>query len=204
MFKNLSFGKLMGIFGGVLLLLIVVTVIIVKASSTAPAPVQRRPAVIDPAVQERKAQEEAAAAEATSKAAELQSTMGNVLAMQNQLAGQNAATNQRLDGMNTELQALSARLEALEASKAQAAAAKPKRPSRDTPLKQLARSGRPLGSSSGYEVRATVGDRAWIQAGDREVSVTAGDALPPTPTLRVRAVESNSGVVITSVEPSKK
>lgn len=203
--KNLTFGKLMAIFGGVLLLALIGTVVMVKMNNSQPPVVQRRPPVVDNFEQERRAQEEAAAAEAASKSADTQSAISNSLAsIQSQIATQASLSNQRLDNLGVETQALAARVEDLEMTKTKTVATKPKRPSADSAAKRLVRNALPLSSSSGYDVRATVGNRAWIQAGDKEVSVSVGDTLPPTPALRVIAVENNSGVVITSPESTKR
>ncbi len=201
--KNMSFGKLMAIFGGSLVVVIILAVVIIKATS-GPKPgstvvTQRHQTEFQPqqpvilADQLRREQEASAAAREMSAQ--------QAQAMQQALQQQNQAVMQRLDGIAIGLNALDQRVAAIENSRRPTGVQviKPERKPRTSPVKQLEKGATPLPANSGYKVLATVGKRAWIAAGEHEDSVSGGETLPPVKKpLVVRAVDNESGIVITS------
>lgn len=201
--KNMSFGKLMAIFGGSLVVVIILAVVIIKATS-GPKPgskvvAQRHQTEFQPqqpvilADQLRREQEASAAAREMSAQ--------QAQAMQQALQQQNQAVMQRLDGIAIGLNALDQRVAAIENSRRPTGVQviKPERKPRTSPVKQLDKGATPLPANSGYKVQATVGKRAWIAAGEHEDSVSVGETLPPVKKpLVVRAVDNESGIVITS------
>ena len=201
--KNMSFGKLMAIFGGSLVVVIILAVVIIKATS-GPKPgskvvTKRNQTEFQPqqpvilADQLRREQEASAAAREMSAQ--------QAQAMQQALQQQNQAVMQRLDGIAIGLNALDQRVAAIENSRRPTGVQviKPERKPRTSPVKQLEKGATPLPANSGYKVQATVGKRAWIAAGEHEDSVSVGETLPPVKKpLVVRAVDNESGIVITS------
>lgn len=205
--KNMSFGKLMAIFGGSLVVVIILAVVIIKATS-GPKPgstvvTQRhqtqfqtqQPDIL--AEQLRREQEASAAASAAAREMSAQQAQ----AMQQALQQQNQAVMYRLDGIAIGLNALDQRITAIENSRRPTGVQviKPERKPPTFPVKQLEKGATPLPANSGYKVQATVGKRAWIAAGEHEDSVSVGETLPPVKKpLVVRAVDNESGIVITS------
>lgn len=201
--KNMSLGKLMAIFGGSLVVIIILAVVIIKATS-GPKPgstvvtqryqTQFQPQQPDILAEQLRREQEASAAAREMAAQQAQ-------AMQQALQQQNQAVMQRLDGIATGLNALDQRVTAIENSRRPTGVQviKPERKPRTSPVKQLEKGATPLPANSGYKVQATVGKRAWIAAGEHEDSVSVGETLPPVKKpLVVRAVDNESGIVITS------
>lgn len=201
--KNMSFGKLMAIFGGSLVVIIILAVVIIKATSgpklgstvvTQRHQTQFQPQQPDILAEQLRREQEASAAAREMSAQQAQ-------AMQQALQQQNQAVMQRLDGIAIGLNALDQRVAAIENSRRPTGVQviKPERKPRTSPVKQLEKGATPLPANSGYKVQATVGKRAWIAAGEHEDSVSVGETLPPVKKpLVVRAVDNESGTVITS------
>ena len=201
--KNMSFGKLMAIFGGSLVVVIILAVVIIKATSgpklgstvvTQRHQTQFQPQQPDILAEQLRREQEASAAAREMSAQQAQ-------AMQQALQQQNQAVMQRLDGIAIGLNALDQRVAAIENSRRPTGVQviKPERKPRTSPVKQLEKGATPLPANSGYKVQATVGKRAWIAAGEHEDSVSVGETLPPVKKpLVVRAVDNESGIVITS------
>lgn len=201
--KNMSFGKLMAIFGGSLVVVIILAVVIIKATS-GPKPgstvvTQRHQTQFQPQQPDILAEQLRREQEASAAAREMSAQQAQ--AMQQALQQQNQAVMQRLDGIAIGLNALDQRVAAIENSRRPTGVEviKPERKPRTSPVKQLEKGATPLPANSGYKVQATVGKRAWIAAGEHEDSVSVGETLPPVKKpLVVRAVDNESGIVITS------
>ncbi len=203
--KNLSFGKLMALFGAGLIAVMLIAVIIIKLAS-APKPTgavvtQRHQTQFQPqqpdilAEQLRREQESAAAA----KAAAAQQTQ----AMQQALQQHSQVLTQRLESISNNMSMLEQRIAAVENIRRPTSVQIVKPERNRSEKKQLYGDGKtfPLPANLGYRVQATVGNRAWISAGDHEVNLTVGEALPPAPPLVVQTIDPESGVVITSSAP---
>jgi len=201
--KNMSFGKLMAIFGGSLVVVIILAVVIIKATS-GPKPgstvvTQRHQTQFQPQQPDILAEQLRREQVASAAAREMSAQQSQ--AMQQALQQQNQAVMQRLDGIAIGLNALDQRVAAIENSRRPTGVQviKPERKPRTSPVKQLEKGATPLPANSGYKVQATVGKRAWIAAGEPEDSVSVGETLPPVKKpLVVRAVDNESGIVITS------
>jgi len=197
--KNMSLGKLMAIFAGSLVVIVIITVIIAKATS-APSPSKvvtqryqmqqfqpQQPDIL--AEQFRRAQEKFAA----EREMYLQQAQAMQQALQQQM--------QRIDSIANSLKTMDQRIAAIEKKlhPTGVQVIKPERKPRKSLVKKKSDEGCAMLSNSGYNVLATVGKRAWIAAGEHEDSVSVGDPLPPVKKpLVVRAVDNESGVVITS------
>lgn len=201
--KNMSFDKLMAIFGGSLVVVIILAVVIIKATS-GPKPgstvvTQRHQTQFQPQQPDILAEQLRREQEASAAAREMSAQQAQ--AMQQALQQQNQAVMQRLDGIAIGLNALDQRVAAIENSRRPTSVQviKPERKPRTSPVKQLEKGATPLPANSGYKVQATVGKRAWIAAGEHEDSVSVGETLPPVKKPQVvRAVDNESGIVITS------
>ena len=201
--KNMSFGKLMAIFGGSLVVVIILAVVIIKATS-GPKPgstvvTQRHQTQFQSQQPDILAEQLRREQEASAAAREMSAQQAQ--AMQQALQQQNQAVMQRLDGIAIGLNALDQRVAAIENSRRPTGVEviKPEPKPRTPPVKQLEKGATPLPANSGYKVQATVGKRAWIAAGEHEDSVSVGETLPPVKKpLVVRAVDNESGIVITS------
>lgn len=201
--KNMSFEKLIAIFGGSLVVIIILAVVIIKATS-GPKPgstvvTQRHQTQFQPQQPDILAEQLRREQEASAAAREMSAQQAQ--AMQQALQQQNQAVMQRLDGIVIGLNALDQRVAAIENSRRPTSVQviKPERKPRTSPVKQLEEGATPLPANSGYKAQATVGKRAWIAAGEHEDSVSVGETLPPVKKpLVVRAVDNESGIVITS------
>jgi len=201
--NNMSFGKLMAIFGGSLFVLILFAVLIIKATSApklgSKVVTQRHQTQFQEQQPDILAEQLRREQEASAAAREMAAQQAK--AMQQALQQQNQAVMQRLDGIAAGLSALDQRVTAIENSRRPASVQviKPERTSRTSPVKPLEKGSAPLPTNSGYKVQATVGKRVWVAAGEHEDSVSVGEALPPVkkPPV-VHAVDSESGIVITS------
>lgn len=201
--KDMPFGKLMAIFGGSFVVIIILTVAIIKATSgqkpnstvvTQRYQTQYQPQQPDILAEQLRHEQESSAAAREMFAQQVQ-------AMQQAMQQQNQAVMQRLDGFAVGLNALDKRVAAIENSRRHTSVQviKPEREPRTSQVKQLENGAAPLQANSGYKVQATVGKRAWIAAGEHEDSVSVGEILPPVKVpLVVRAVDDESGIVITS------
>lgn len=201
--KNMSFGKLMAVFGGSLVVVIILAVVIIKATS-GPKPgstvvTQRHQTQFQPQQPDILAEQLRREQEASAAAREMSAQQAQ--AVQQALQQQNQAVMQRLDGIAIGMNALDQRVAAIENGRRPTGVEviKPERKPRTSPVKQLEKGATPLPANSGYKVQATVGKRAWIAAGEHEDSVSVGETLPPVKKpLVVRAVDNESGIVITS------
>lgn len=204
--KNMSFGKLMAIFGGSLLVVMIIAAIVVKASTgnnlrtVVKERVQQRnqtqqqPDIL--AEQLRREQEAADAARAS-----LTQAQAAQQAIQQAMQQQTQIMTQRLDGMVNSISMLEQRIASIESSRRPTSVeiVKPERKPRDGQEKRLEKRAEPLPANSDYRVIATVSKRAWIAAGENEDSVTEGEPLPPVqkPPV-VHAIDKDAGTVITS------
>jgi len=201
--KNMSFGKLMAIFGGSLVVVMILAVVIIKATSgpkigrtivTQRHQPQFQPEQPDILAEQLRREQEISAAAREISAQQAQ-------AMQQALQQQNQVVMQQLDSIASGLSSLNQRVTSLENSRraTEVQIIKPDRKSRTSATNQSEREGTPIPSDSGYKVQATVGKRAWITAGEHDDSVSVGEILPPVKTpMIVHAVDNESGIIITS------
>jgi len=203
--KNWSFGKLIAAFAGAFVVVIAVAVIAIKATSSAPArksavPVQSQAMPQQPrmdvlSIELEKSKED------TRKALEGQQNAQQQLQIVRQESQRNTQILlSRLKQLENTVNILEQRLNYFEASRQRVEIVKP--PRKNPALSEaqhLAETGKQIPVSSGYKVQAVVGHRAWIKNGEQEESVKPGDKLPPAQKeLRVRAVDGDSGIVVTS------
>ncbi len=203
--KDMSFGKLMAIFGGSLVVVIILAVVVIKANS-GPKPgtkvvTQRYQTQDQPQGPDILAEQLRREQEAAETAREMSAKQAR--AIEQAIQQQNQAVMQRLDGISTGMLALEQRVSAIENIRRPTSVQiiKPENAPRAQPVKKLERGAAQLPANSGYKVQATVGKRAWIAAGEHEDSVTVGETLPPVqkPWV-VRAVDNESGIVVTSAK----
>lgn len=239
--KDMSFGKMLGLFGGFLLLMVVVAVVIVKMNAKGgnsggkpvttktfqKQPVAEAPAV-DPATQ-------AAPAGQGNEQAVFQ-PMGNNQATL-QAAGQGAAQGvaqgaasainplaahqvpqvvpndlgQHLSSIDTTLEQLDARLAALESKRSPGMGRIGTGNGATQKSGQQATAGKSKSTKAveetagttelpGYKSMAVVANRAWVAAPDgNEDSMVKGEPIP-APRPRVRSMNVDSGVVITTTD----
>lgn len=203
--KNMSFGKLMAIFGGILVVVVIAAIAIItitnkqkQGSSVVTQRHQQQPQEQKPDVlgERLKAQQDSQAAQAASAAQSATQTQ----AVQQAIQQGTAVVIQRLDGVSTDVAALDQRITALEGKRTTTElVVKPKHKAKTSAVKLLAKDATPIPASSGYKVQSTVGNRAWVETGDQTDSVSVGEALPPVAkALRVLAVDADSGIVITT------
>jgi len=203
-FKSMSFGKLMGIFGGAFFLILIIAVVIVKASASPKppvTPVKKLQTRLEAPPPDLLAEQLRLAEESNAKGREALQRAAM------QLQAQNQALGQKIDGLTGNIHTLEQRLVLLESKRParHVEIIKPDREPRQE-VKKLTEKEANLSTLSGYSVRASVGSRVWLVAGDKEDSVRIGEQLPPivavaSKPLIVHAVEPETGTVITSTAP---
>lgn len=200
--KSISFGKLLGIFGGAMLLLMIVAVVIIKFSSGGPTSggskvVTRKPVSAQQQQQQQQAKEQQSKGDIIAEMDRRQ----NLVDQENAASAASLAAQQRQQALSMQVEALSvdveslrSRIAALEAGRSSDLVAKPQRRSSQGRAMSYPAGSRVLPTSSGYKVQATVSGRAWIDSEGGEDSVRVGDTLPPN--NRVEAISPDSGVII--------
>ncbi len=203
--KNMSFGKLMAIFGGSLVVVMIIAIIVIKASSGPKIGTvvkqrsqqqfqSQQPDIL--AEQLRREQEAADAARAS-----LTQAQAVQQATQQAMQQQTQALLQRLDGMANSINMLEQRIASIESSRRPTSVeiVKPERKPHDEKKKRLEKQAAMPSADADYRVIATVSKRAWIAAGENEDSVTEGEPLPPVkkPPV-VQTIDKDAGTVITS------
>lgn len=202
--KNWTFGKLLGVFGGCFLVVIVIAIVVIKATSgptngrtvTTRTPVQQQsqPQVDVLALELQKSQDAAKTALAAQQNSEQQ-----LVVVRQEMQRNNAILMAQFQQVNATMLDLKNRMDFMEASRGRVEIIKPPRKAPNAVANDSTQKiAKRLPESSGYKVQATVGNRAWIKSGASEDSVVPGDKLPPVQKeLRVKAVDNNSGIVIT-------
>lgn len=207
--KNWSFGKLIGVFAGSFVALIVIAVVVLKATSSPTAKTKRVAQVqaqqAQPARMDVLSIELAKSKEQAQAALQAQQNSEKQLAIIRQESQRNTQLLlERIQQMDTKFAQLDLRMDHFEQSRQRVEIIKPPRKPvapAVQPVRTQAHVSRAnaMPSSSGYKVQAVVGHRAWVQNGDGEDSVKAGDKLPPAQReLKVLKIDSNSGIVVTS------
>jgi len=188
--KNMSFGKLMAIFGGAFVVVIILAVVIIKASSggkphntvvTRHQPPQFQPLQPDPLAEQLRLEQEA---EAANRELSVQQAQAHIQALQQSLQQQNQALMQQLEAIVSGVNTLEQRVAALENSRQSTGVhvIKPKREPRTSTAKALNEDAAPLAADS--------------ESGH---SISVGETLPAVEKpLVVRAVDNEAGIVITS------
>lgn len=202
--KNWTFGKLLGVFGGSFVVVIIIAIIVIKSTSgpthgrtvttRTPAQQQPQPQVDVLSLELQKSQDAAKAALAAQKSSEQQ-----LVVVRQEMQRNNAILAAQFQQVNTTMLDLKNRMDFMEASRGRVEIIKPPRKTSSVAANDSSpKIAKRLPESSGYKVQATVGNRAWIKSGASEDSVAPGDKLPPVQKeLRVKAVDNNSGIVIT-------
>ncbi|ARR15295.1 MULTISPECIES: hypothetical protein [Xanthomonas] len=189
--QSMSFGKLLGIFGGSMVLLMIVAVIIIKVSSGSPnnEVVTRKPVQAQQQVKEQQPE------------ADIISEMDRRQSLANQENAASAAAQQRqqalamqVEALSVDLESLRSRITALESGRSSDLVVKPQRRSSQAKARSYPAGSSVLPTYSGYKVQATVSGRAWIESEGGEDSVRVGDTLPPD--KRVEAISPDTGVII--------
>ncbi|MGS0567166.1 hypothetical protein [Xanthomonas oryzae] len=189
--QSMSFGKLLGIFGGSMVLLMIVAVTIIKVSSGSPKNevVTRKPVQAQQQVKEQQPD------------ADIISEIDRRQSLANQENAASAAAQQRqqalamqVEALSVDLESLRSRITALESGRSSDLVVKPQRRSSQARARSYPAGSSVLPTSSGYKVQATVSGRAWIESEGGEDSVRVGDTLPPD--KRVEAISPDTGVII--------
>lgn len=192
--QSMSFGKLLGIFGGAMLLLMIVAVVIIKVSSGGPKNevVTRKPVSAQQQVEEQQPEADIIAE---------MDRRQSVADQENAASAANAAAQQRqqalamqVEALSVDVESLRSRIAALESGRSSDLVVKPQRRSSQGRARNYPAGSSVLPTSSGYKVQATVSGRAWIESEGGEDSVRVGDTLPPD--KRVEAISPDTGVII--------
>lgn len=216
--KNMSFGKMVGIFAGFLILIVIVAVVILKMNQKNAPSKQLTTKTYKHRDEQQDGAEAPTSAQAAPPIASPATTQGATPST-NQMLGltppqqpQVAATNtpvdvgQRLANIDASLSSLDARVSALEGNKRATDTAKaPGRKSNSQRTAHVAikkpaseDKEKSLSEMPGYKSMAVVSNRAWVSAPDgTEDSVTKGE---PIPRARVRSMNTENGVVITTTD----
>ena len=193
--QSMSFGKLLGIFGGAMLLLMIVAVVIIKFSSggTKNEVVTRKPV----SAQQQQVEEQQPEGDIIAEMDRRQSLADQ----ENAASAANAAAQQRqqalamqVEALSVDVESLRSRIAALESGRSSDLVVKPQRRSSQGRARNYPAGSSVLPTSSGYKVQATVSGRAWIESEGGEDSVRVGDTLPPD--KRVEAISPDTGVII--------
>ncbi|WP_460199027.1 hypothetical protein ACE15N_21675 (plasmid) [Xanthomonas campestris pv. passiflorae] len=193
--QSMSFGKLLGIFGGAMLLLMIVAVVIIKFSSGGPKNevVTRKPV----SAQQQHVEEQQPEGDIIAEMDRRQSLADQ----ENAASAASAAAQQRqqalamqVEALSVDVESLRSRIAALESGRSSDLVAKPQRRSSQARARSYPAGSSVLPTSSGYKVQATVSGRAWIESEGGEDSVRVGDTLPPD--KRVEAISPDTGVII--------
>ncbi|MBP2260256.1 hypothetical protein [Pseudomonas sp. BP8] len=203
--KNWSFGKLLGVFAGSFVALIIIAVVVIKTTSSpatkakrvaqAQAQAAQGPRMDVLSIELAKSKEQAQAALQAQQNSEKQ------LKIVRQESERNTQLLLRqINQLDSTIAGLNQRMDTFEASRQRVEIVKPPRKAPvQNQAQGLAKNAHPIPQSTGYKVQAVVGHRAWVQSGDREDSVKAGDPLPPVRReLKVLAVDRDSGIVVTT------
>lgn len=216
--KNMSFAKMMAIFGGFVLLLIVCAVMIIKMNNTAPAAPQvtikkyKAPAQADNAsgsAQQPQARPYGASAPAATAEQPVIAPMAvnnPMVAPTGPMPAELAQVKPKLNSLDASVSELNIRVSALENRQLAAATAVATAP-RAAHAIPVRRKAAPLTERTqivpttpmpGYKSLAVIGNRAWVRGADgTEDSVAAGDVVPRA---RVRTMDNETGVVITTTD----
>lgn len=203
--KNMSFGKMLALFGGFVLLLVICAVVIIKMTAKAPQAPQvttKKYTAPPRAARDTTAPSpEAAGVQASAAAA----PANQLLAMP---PGPGAAkpvvladVKPHLSSLDASVGELNVRVAALEnrqlaAAAPRAAAPRPAAPRVRSAAVQQKPAAAPTTPLPGYKALAVVGNRAWVSMPDgAEDSVSAGE---PVPRARVRSLDKDTGMVITT------
>lgn len=202
--KGWSFGKLMAVFGGAFFAIIIITVVVLKASSS---PTGKRVSTPNPALQQPQQQSQidvmslqlAASQKQAQEALQAQTNSQQQLAVvREEMRRNNQIMMTQFSQITAKQDEMKRRMDLMDAGRATVQIIKPPRkdPAK-SPSQIAAANAKPIPESSGYKVQATVGNRAWIKAGDREESLKPGEKLPPvSKPLQIQSVDSSSGLVI--------
>jgi hypothetical protein len=183
--KDWSFGKLMGVFAGMMLVIIMIVAVVMSTGNKKPPPrvakqrsetnFNQRTDIMAEQLRRQQEQEELL----RTSSAEQQAALKKIIDAQ---AAQNNQLMQRLEGMSRYIAGVEQRIAYLEQMRRPTSVRviKPERESRNDlapkgsgPSRGAKTIPKPT-EVSGYKVYATVGNRAWIN----DDSYTAGDELP--------------------------
>lgn len=217
--KNMSFGKMMAVFGGFVLLLIVCAVVIIKMSAKAPdAPeITTKKYTAPPRAARDEPRDARQTGSANGPIANASGTTTTPALPANQMLGMPTAmpagaqpvvltdVKPHLSSLDASVDQLNVRVSALENRQLAAMAPQPRAaaPRQAVPRsKSVVVQSKPVVVPTtplpGYKSMAVVGNRAWVSMPNgAEDSVSAGD---PVPRARVRALDRETGVVITTAD----
>jgi hypothetical protein len=200
--KNMSFGKMVGIFAGFLVLMVIVAVVIIKmnqkSGNSAPQVVTKTHAKREQPVEAKNTAQPTVptvAEQAMQPATAVTVITAPAVAVPADLV-------QRLSNTDITLSNLEARIAALESLRSTpTAAGVQKAPRRRAAMVVSAAPTSEIQEKlpttlTGYKSLAVVNNRAWVAAPDGfEGSAIKGDALP---NVRIRSMSVESGVVVTT------
>ena len=221
--KNMSFGKMMAIFGGFVVLLIIITVVIIKMTAGRPPAAQvtmkkyqPTPQVETPAHQPEQVAEVAPLAAGQPLQAARQQPAADMGIDQTTGTAQPdtktapvvlADVKPHLSSLDASINELQTRVTALEnRPRSETSATTNAPPTRRPNQKPRPASTKvvvvrevpvtPITPLLGYKSMAVIGNRAWVATPDgQEDSASPGE---PLPNLRVRSLNKETGVVITT------
>lgn len=227
-FKNMSFGKLLGIFAGFLVVILLGAVVAIKlsASKSTPAAVTKTYAPAAPqaapsqaaSTQQTPGQTDAPVPQAALRMLDTASSGGAPVATEPAFGTQvtydkpaQPDMSQQLAAIDRQLTSIQTRLAALESKPASGSAVSRKTATQAAPARrpQVSRAPAPLKSgaaetpsyrakASEVSAMAVVGNRAWVQGPNGLEESVTKGDLMPVHRPRVRSVDAATGVVILS------
>lgn len=202
--KKMSFAKLMLIFVISFIAFIILSVVVMKAISGQKSNKKVVTQVHQPQFQPPQQQQDILVEQLRleqANAREISTQQVQTIQEQNQVIVQ------QLNTIASSLNSLNQRVIELENSRQKIGIQiiKPEYKPRVSTVKQLEKGTTPLSSNTGYQVKATVGKRAWISTGVQEDSVTLDETLPRVhKPFVVRGINNESGIVIISTTRDEK
>lgn len=195
--KGLTFGTIVGIFGGGMLIVIILSVVAIKMSgsgqkTTVSKKITQQPVLSVPQNIVNKDEFE-----------EMQSTIKSQSSkLERSLQTQNLALASKMDEIinrNNQLEQRVSKLESTKSIPSQVRIIKEK--SKSQPIEDGGRDKKYRSVViSDYEVTATIGNRAFIKNGNKEDSVTKGDIIKKNDKVNVvNHVDNKRGVVVTTL-----
>lgn len=202
---KMSFEKLLAIFGGSFVVIIILTVIIMSLASgskpNAKVVSQRHEQPFEPRPQEDIFAEQLRREKDASirELAEQQSdAMKQVRAMQENQQRQNEAMMQRIEGMSSAMNAVEGRISTIEINRLAAKSVQIIKPERKTRSPQQESDAAPLQINPEHKLLSIVGKRAWIDTGEGEYSIAAGENPPLPSDVTITHAADNAPTAITS------
>lgn len=208
--KKMSFGQLAALGGAAFVVVLVIAGIVISATSKPPqkvvtkrAPVQFEASASDVAIEQMRSEIKQLRERVESNAQSSQAAFAQTAAAIDQQA-------KNIGTLDSNIQVTASRVANLEKARigTRVNVVKPEdqaaRPSRTERLAAAESKSMMLSNDGKYKALATVGNRAWVQSGDEEYSLTTGEAIPiPTSGQLVVKKVAPNGQVSVAVETTR-